>query len=168
MIPLTVYIFLLIELIAVAYVDILHRKISNYWIIVNILTFVTLLVISPQVYQLIIPTFFYSSVFLIMGFILFLLNVMGGGDSKFLFSLYLLIPVSLQESAFLNLIYSTLFIGGILFLTNIARNWKQIIFAIKYKDMGTLKIVIGRKFAFSPVILVAWIVFGWENYKYFF
>ena len=168
MIPLTVYIFLLIELIAVAYVDILHRKISNYWIIVNILTFITLLVISPQAYQLSISTFFYSFVFLIMGFILFLLNVMGGGDSKFLFSLYLLIPVSLQESAFLNLIYSTLFIGGILFLTTIAMNWKQIIFATKYKDMGTLKIVIGRKFAFSPVILVAWIVFGWENYKYFF
>ncbi len=168
MIPLTVYIFLLIELIAVSYVDILHRKISNYWVIVNVLTFVTLLIISPQIYLLSISTFFYSFVFLVVGFILFIFNIMGGGDSKFLFSVYLLIPVYLQESAFLNLIYSTLFIGGILLITNIVRNRQQIKFAIKYKDMGKLKIVIGRKFAFSPVVLISWIVFGWENYKYFF
>ena len=100
--------------------------------------------------------------------ILFLVKIMGGGDSKYLFSIYLLIPIALQDSAFLNLVYSTLFLGGIIFITNIIRNFDKIIDAIKSKDMGSLRIIIGRKFSFSPIILISWIFFGWENYKLLF
>ena len=163
MIPVTVYIFLLIELIAVSYIDLVQRRISNYWIILNLCFFVTFLLIMTDFYSLKMETFFYSIVFFLVGFFLFQLKIMGGGDSKYLFSLYLLIPVDFHDSAFICLIYSTIIVGSNVFLLNIFKNRKRIHKALLDKNIKSIKFIFGSKFPFVPVVLLSWIWFGWIN-----
>ena len=169
MIPITVYIFLLIQLIAVSYIDLVQRRISNYWILLNIIFFIGFLFLMGDYYQLKFETFFYSLVFFFVGFLLFQLKIMGGGDSKYLFSFYLLIPVSLHESAFSALVYSTIIVGLSVFFLNIFKNRAKIKKAIVEKNLKSIKFIFGSKFPFSPVVLFSWIWFGWENWgKIFF
>lgn len=163
MIPQSVYLFLLIELIAVSYLDILSRKISNLWPILNITLFFIILFIIPQSYAFEFRQFFFSIVFLIVGFVLFLLKVMGPGDTKFLFSLFLIIPVSFHDSAFVCLLYSTIMVGGSLFIVNTIQNFEKLSLSFKIRDIGIIKKVYGKKFSYAPVILISWIWFGWEN-----
>ncbi len=163
MIPQSVYIFLLIELVAVSYLDILHRKVSNLWPILNLLIFVIVVTIVPDVYKFELKQFFYSIAFLIVGFSLFLLKVMGPGDTKFLFSFFILIPVSQHETAFLGLLYLTILMGSSLFLYNSYQNRKKISEAIKQSDISAIKEIYGTKFPYAPVILLSWIWFGWVN-----
>lgn len=165
MIPQSVYLFLLIELIAVSYLDILSRKISNNWSILNIILFVIILFIIPESYTFEFRQFFFSMAFLIVGFILFLLKIMGPGDTKFLFSLFLIIPVSLHDSAFVCLLYSTIIAGGSLFILNTIQNFKILSLSFKIRDIGIIKKVYGKKFSYAPVILFSWIWLGWEYRK---
>lgn len=160
MIPLPIYVFLLIELIFVSYGDVKTEKIPNMWSVINLFAFIVLLIITPQFYQLELQTFAYSFVFLIIGFLLFLLKVMGGGDSKFLFTFFLLVPVSLQELTLTYLLYSTMLIGGFFFLTNLAKNFDQIIRSLRIKDLKGVKSYFGTKFSFAPVILLTWLWIG--------
>ena len=163
MIPATVYIFLLIELIAVSYIDLVQRRISNYWILLNACFFIAFLFIMTDFYEFKFDTFAYSIGFFIVGFILFQLKIMGGGDSKYLFSFYLLVPLQFHESALSYLIYSTILVGSFLFLLNIFKNWKRIHKAIVDKKIKSIKFIFGSKFPFAPVVLFSWIWFGWVN-----
>ncbi len=158
--PISVFIFLLIELIFVSYIDVTKRKIPNMWVLINLFFAIIIFFLIPT-YKFSFSLFLFPLSFLIVGFALFMLKIMGGGDSKFLFSMFLLIPTALHEQYFLCLAYMTVFVGFTLFIINIARNHKKIRLAIKYKDIGRIKNVFGKKFTFAPVILFAWIWFGW-------
>lgn len=160
MIPISIYIGILLQLIIVSWKDISTRKISNLWVIANIIIFGALLFIFPEHYILKWQTFLYSVVFLVIGFILFLLNIMGGGDSKYLFSFFLLVPLKLQEHAFYYLLISTVVTGTMFFLMNLITNFSKLVVYFKNKDIQGVKSCFGSKFAFAPVILLSWVSVG--------
>lgn len=161
MIPIGVYIGILLELIFVSWKDVKTKKISNWWAISNILIFVILTFVLPEYYIWAWQTFLYSAVFLVIGFILFLLNIMGAGDTKYLFSFFLLVPMGLQEQSFFFLLVSTVVTGLIFFFMNAITNFKKIIGYFKVGDFEGVKNCFGSKFAFAPVILLAWLCIGW-------
>jgi prepilin peptidase CpaA len=163
--PLSIYLFLLIELLIVGYLDFNNKKIYNYWHVLNIIAFVIFLIIFPSEYRFIIPTFIYSLVFLVVGFGLFMLKIMGAGDSKFLFSFFLLVPLPYHDEVFLYLLYSTVFVGSGMLISTVLHNYKDIKYAIIVKDLKSIKRIFGRKFPFAPLILLSWILLGCQRYK---
>lgn len=158
--PVYLMVFFLIELVAVAYVDYKHKKISNLWSILNITIFVLLFFINRDFYPLNWQMFIYPFSFLGMGFVLYLLKIMGAGDAKFLASFYLLIPQIYQESAVYFLLYSTVIFGGSFFIYNIVKNYKAVVVGVRLGDLKILSGCFGTRFAFAPVILLSWIWFG--------
>ena len=90
---------------------------------------------------------------------------MGAGDSKYLVSLFLLIPISFQEVALASLVEITFVAGGVSFLFNTIKNIKKIFRAFKEKKINLIKECYGKKFPFAPVILGSWIIFGWKIQK---
>jgi len=166
MFPWVVYIFISIQLLFVAYIDFKTQKISNMWMFINTLFFVILSFIFPEHYPVNLQVFIIPIVFLFVGFGLFLMNIMGGGDSKYLSSLYLLVPLKFQEITFIYLLYSTILVGSILLLVNILKNFDTIVVHLKMKDIVGIKKIFGKKFTYAPVIFIAWMWFGWQNYKF--
>jgi prepilin peptidase CpaA len=146
----------------VSYIDIRYRKISNYWSLLNIVLYLSLLFVFPSLYRFNFVTFFYPAVFLGVGFFLFILKIMGGGDSKYLFSFFLLVPEFYHELFFMKLVYSTIAIGLYLLIYNTIRNFDKLTNAIRIMDVNGIKGVYGTKFAYAPVIAISWIAFGWE------
>lgn len=165
MLPIVVYLFIAIQLLVVAYIDFKSQKISNTWMFINSLFFCVLTFVFPDSYVWSIQTFIFPLVFIFVGFVLFVMNIMGGGDSKYLSSLYLLIPLQFQETTFIYLLYATILVGGSLFLFNVLKNLDIIIVHLKMKDIAGIKKIFGKKFTYAPVIFIAWMWFGWQNYK---
>lgn len=155
------YYYLLIELVAVSWGDIKYKKIPNAWGLLNIITFILLVLFCPSQYTFALPTFFYSLAFFIMGFLLFSLRIMGGGDSKFLATFFLLIPVSRQGEFFVILLYGTILVGGSLFFYHSIKNWRRLYAILMTGTWRELHTIYGKKFAFAPVILFAWPIFGY-------
>lgn len=160
-----VFIFLAIQLLVVAYIDFKTSKISNIWILINFLFFCILTVVYPKIYVWSFGIMLFPVVFLIVGFLLFIMNIMGGGDSKYLSSLYLLIPLGFQEIVFLYLLYTTVIIGSSLLLFNALKNLDNIILLIRIGDVNGIKKIFGKKFTYAPVIFIAWMWFGWQNHS---
>ena len=80
MIPWPIYIFILIELCIVAYLDLKYRKIRNVWILVNVVISIGLFISFPKFYILKIESFQFSIAFIFVGFLLFMMKIMGGGE----------------------------------------------------------------------------------------
>jgi prepilin peptidase CpaA len=163
MIPGVVYLFLSIQLLVVAYTDLKTKKISNIWFLINFLFFCVLSFIFPQVYFWKIGTFIFSIIFLLVGILLFWMNIMGGGDSKYLSSFYLLIPTAYQDNAFLFLLYTTIIVGSSVFLFNTLQNFDRLILLFRMHDLSGIKKIFGTRFTYAPVIFIAWMWFGWSN-----
>ena len=161
--PIMVFIFISIQLLFVAYVDFKTSKISNLWILINIIFFCVLTIIYPTVFVWSLNALLFPVAFLIVGFALFVLNIMGGGDSKYLSSLYLLIPLKLQEIVLLYLLYTTVIVGSSLLLFNVLKNFDRIILLARSSDVKGVKKIFGKKFTYAPVIFIAWMWFGWQN-----
>ncbi|MBT4790632.1 MAG: hypothetical protein HON90_03595 [Halobacteriovoraceae bacterium] len=162
MISLDIYLFILVELCFVAYIDIKHRKIKNIWSIVNFLVAVLLFTTRSEIYPFQLDSFLFTFACVAAGFLLFLLKIMGGGDSKYLASFFLLIPLSLQDEVFYYLLIITIIIGLFMLLKNSISNYEKIIQSFKEKDIQGVKSCFGTKFAYAPVILVTWIWIGWD------
>ena len=165
MLPIVVYLFISIQLLFVAYIDFKTKKISNVWMLINFIFFIVLTFVFPQSYDWSIQVFIFPMAFLFVGFSLFMLNIMGGGDSKYLSSLYLLVPLEHQESTFVYLLYATILVGSTLLLFNILKNLDIIILHFRMRDIAGIKKIFGTKFTYAPVIFIAWMWFGWQNYK---
>ena len=168
MITFPIYLFILIELIFVAWGDYKTRKISNYWSLLNLLCFPVLVIILPEVYLLDPNVFIYSALFLLIGFLLFMVKVMGGGDGKFLSTFILLVPITLQAKLLNLLLVSTIIVASIFLIKNTVINFSKIVKSLKDYDFVTVKNFFGTKFAFAPVILIAWILLGWDLKKILF
>ena len=164
MLPMMVFIFLSIQLLFVAYVDFKTSKISNIWLLINFIFFCVLTIVYPQAYIWNFKVLIFPVAFLFVGFGLFALNIMGGGDSKYLSSLYLLIPASFQEIVFLYLLYTTVIIGSSLLLFNALKNFDRIVLLVKMGDARGIRKIFGKKFTYAPVIFIAWMWFGWQNF----
>ena len=162
MIPFPIYLFVLIELLAVSYGDIKTNKIPNFWSLFNLGAYLLLLWVAPQQYHFAFQTFIFSTVFLVVGFVLYLLNIMGAGDTKFLFTFFLLVPLSLHEVIFYYLLLATFMIGTAFFLHTVLKNLRTLFNAFLSKDLKAVKNCFGRKFPYAPVIMVAWLLMGWK------
>jgi prepilin peptidase CpaA len=165
MIPLMVFIFLSIQLLVVAYVDFKTSKISNVWILINFIFFCVLTIVYPKIYIWNLSVMLFPVAFLIVGLGLFALNIMGGGDSKYLSSIYLLIPLGFQDTAFLYLLYTTVIVGSSLLLFNSLKNFDKIVLMLRIGDAKGIKKIFGKKFTYAPVIFIAWMWFGWQNHS---
>lgn len=162
MISQVMFLFVLIQLIAVSYGDIKYKKIPNVYTLLNIVVFIILLFAYPKIYIFSWDTFIYPIAFLVVGFVLFLINIMGAGDVKYLFSFFLITPVENQDVVFYYLLLSTVSIGVLLLLINTVRNFEKLMNAIKIGNVVEIKSIYGSKFSFAPVILFAWVAFGWK------
>jgi prepilin peptidase CpaA len=85
---------------------------------------------------------------------------MGAGDSKYLFSLFILIPYESQDYMLYTLIYSTVVVGVMSFFINIYQNIQNLKLAFENKNVELIKGIFGKKFTYAPVILLSWIWFG--------
>jgi len=159
--PISVYLFLVVQLVFVAYNDITKKKISNMWPIINICFYLLSTFLFPDYYTFELSTFVFPITFFGVGLVLFMLKIMGAGDSKYLLSFYLLIPVSFHETAFVFLAYSTVVVGLSLLLTNIMKRFDIIKIAILTRNIRLIKTIFGQRFSYAPVILVSWLWFGW-------
>lgn len=166
MFPLVVYLFISIQLLYVAYLDFKTQIISNIWFIINVIFFLILTFVFPDTYKWTVQILIFPLAFLFVGFILFWMNIMGGGDSKYLSSLYLLIPVDFQEATLFYLLYATILVGSTLLLFNFLKNLDTIWLHLRMGDILGIKKIFGHKFTYAPVIFIAWMWFGWQNFKY--
>ncbi len=162
--PLPLFLFVLLELIAVAYLDVKYRVIKNLWSILNLVCATVLFMLFPDYYPLKFEMFQFSLAFFFVGFLLFLLKIMGGGDSKFLATFFLIIPFKLQESVFLYLLIITVIIGLLTLLKNIITQWNKLSESIKNRDVQGVKSCFGTKFPYAPVILITWVFLGLDLY----
>ena len=156
-----VYGHLLIELVAVSWGDAKYKRIPHVWNLLNIMTFIFLVIFSPSEYTLAFSTFFYSLTFFIVGFLLFSLNIMGGGDSKFLSTFFLLIPSTRHEEFFMILLYGTILVAGSLFFYHSLKNVEQLWAIVMTRTWKQLSRIYNKKFAFAPLILFSWLIFGY-------
>jgi prepilin peptidase CpaA len=157
-----IYFTLAIQILAVAIIDFRTKKISNIWPIINILALVTALILLRETASFGWENFLFPLGFLLIGFGLFLLKIMGPGDSKYLFSLFLLVPLPDQQVLFFCLIYVTIIVGSILLLLHLFQNFGKIKVAFKTYSFAPLKGVFGTRFTFAPLIFLAWIWYGWK------
>lgn len=160
--PVSTYIFVLLELIPVSYIDFKTKKISNIWPILNILVYIFHLFYFKSQFPLVFEHFLFPMGFIVLGFLFYMLGIMGPGDSKYLFSLFLLIPLNYQNNFFITLLYATIIMGSILLLLHAFRNFDKIKKVILLGDYGQLKSIFGSKFTYAPLILFSWVVFGWK------
>lgn len=159
--PWYIYGFVFFELAVVAWIDFKTSIISNYWFLINLVVFVVLTFLMPEIYKWGIKTFFLPAAFIFVGYMLFTLNIMGAGDTKYLFSIFVLIPYQSQDYALYTLIYSTVVVGVISFLINLYENIEKVTSAFKQKNIELIKGVFGKKFTYAPVILLSWVWFGY-------
>ncbi len=157
---LAIFIFLLLELILVSVVDFYSKKIHNFWPIFNIIFFLSLSWLFPKEYFYHWNTFLIPISWIIAGFFLFTLRIMGAGDSKFVATFYLIVPFAFKHDSFLYLLVATIVIGGTMMLLNFIKNRKALLVAFVTKDLRVINIIFGKKFPFAPVVLISWIILG--------
>lgn len=160
MIPLTVFIFVSIQLLVVSYMDIKYKLISNIWSIINIFFFCVLTFVFPHEYKFQFKVIIFPFVFIVVGFTLFILRIMGGGDAKYLATLYLLVPINYQNEVLYYLLSSTIIIGSSLFILNLLKNLDELIKCFSIGDFKKIKTMFGQKFTFAPVIFISWMWYG--------
>lgn len=160
-----IFILILIQLAIVSWIDIKTKKISNLWFLFNLLMAVGFHFIYPQYYPWVWTALIFPIGWIIIGFILFLLGIMGAGDSKYLASLFLVIPVEQQAVLFEKIIISTLIVGFATLAIKVAKDFQKIkAYAISTYWVG-LKDSIKSHFSYAPVIFLAWILLGVEQWR---
>lgn len=156
-----IYALISLELLIVAWGDFKTKRIPLLWSILNIIVFILFVIFLPEYYEISLSSLFYSLAFFVVGFGLFYLNIMGGGDSKFLATLFLLIPNAHHEIYFTCLLYVTVVVGGFLLLKNTLMNYERVLVILSARQFSDLKQIYGKKFVYAPVMFVSWLVYGY-------
>ena len=160
-----IYFLVLSELAIVSWIDIKTKKISNFWFIINLFLGLFFHFFYPVVYHWEWASLIFPIGWIVVGFILFVLKIMGAGDSKFLASLFLLVPLEQHAGMFEKVLYSTLVVGFFMLSFKIAKDFKNIkAYALSMYWQG-FKDSIRSNFSFAPVVLLAWILLGVEQWK---
>lgn len=157
-----IFTLIAVELIVVGLIDIKSKKISNKWVILNIVVSVILHLTVSAFYPMTWEVFLFPLGFLVGGFILFLWNVMGAGDSKFLASLFLIIPVEYHFPYFEKLVLVTMLTGASLLTIKALKNFREMGFFLLTKYWEGIKQTIRSRFSYAPVIFIAWILLGFN------
>lgn len=166
--PLILYLFVLVELLAVTFMDVKYKIISNYWLLLNMIFLFVLSNLFPQSYTLVWNHFLFSAAILCIGFFLFSIDIIGAGDIKYLTTLFLIIPSKDQKEIFLILNFTTIVVGFCLLIYKTATNFSQLQYAYYIKDRRLIQSIFHEKFSYSSVILLTWIIFGIKNWKIIF
>ena len=154
------YLLILIQLFWVSLIDIKHKKISNQWIYFNLALTAILWIAFPDNYAVTGQKLLYSLTFFAVGFVLYLIKIIGAGDSKYLASLYLVIPINWCELALYSLFLSTLIIGGFVFFTTVVKKYDQLWPSFMARDYAQVAKLLNNRFSYAPVILVSWVLLG--------
>lgn len=150
--------YISLQITVVAWFDFKTLKISNLWTILNFILYLLFPLLFPGIYTYELSTWFIPILFIIVGFALFKLNIMGAGDSKYLFSLFLLIPQKHHELMLLLLLQLTCAIGFILLSWRIITKWDE--FKLVFvSGVGSFKSIMGSRFTYAPVIMLSWFLF---------
>lgn len=160
-----VYGVLLTELLVVAWVDLKQQKIYNFWFIVNLLLSLIFHLVFREIYPLSWEIAVFPLGFFVFGFLLFLLNIMGAGDSKFLASLFLVVPLQYQWNFFEKILLVTIFIGSVFLGMKFIKNFSTLKAYIVNRHWQGVKETIRSRFSYAPVILIAWILLGVEVWR---
>ena len=160
-----IYSLILVELVAVSWIDIKIKKISNIWFLVNLALGIAFHFLYPDLYRWEWQLLIFPLGWIVAGFFLFVLGIMGAGDSKFLASLFLMIPLEHHTLMFEKILYSTLVVGLVMLTFKIAKDFKKIkAYAFSSYWQG-FKESIRSSFSYAPVVLLAWIMLGVEQWK---
>jgi prepilin peptidase CpaA len=147
-----------LELIVVSIIDFKKKIISNWWSIFHLVLFLISNIFFKS--ELSIGLFFYPFAFLIIGFVLFLLKIMGAGDSKFLASLSLVLPVKFHPQFLESLLYATILVGFILLMLRLKMDYTKLRAYFLSRYWRGITQAIKSEFSYAPVIFLAWI-FTW-------
>lgn len=152
------YLLLLLELFVVSFIDVRTKKISNLWSLLHILVFAGMCIFAGELPEA--AHFIFPLGMVIAGFVLFVFHIMGAGDSKYLASLFLLIPTPLHMPFMEKILIVTIFVGSILLLMKFVKSAAKIRAYLATFYLKALRAEIHSRFSYAPVILVAWILFG--------
>ena len=161
---LAIYVGQLFILAIISLLDIKTRKISNYWPLLNFLFWGVAmagggaLFTGPWYSYLLYPISIGTT-----GYLLYLLSIAGAGDVKYISTFFLTIPLNFHYDFFLLLLYVTILVSIINLLINFFSNFSEMIVLLKMRKFSALFKVGVRKFPFAPVILLAWMLWGWMN-----
>jgi prepilin peptidase CpaA len=100
--------------------------------------------------------------FIGIGFLLYLLNIMGAGDSKFLASLFLIIPLEFHLLFFEKLVISTVITGSVLITFKVFKNASTLKSYFISQYWKGIRDILKSRFSYAPVICVAWILLGFN------
>lgn len=157
-----VFSLILIELMVVAWIDYKTEKISNKWILVNVLASVVLHATVRTLYPFSWEVLLFPVGFIIVGFLLYLLNIMGAGDSKFLASLFLIVPLEFHLMFFSKIVLSTIVVGATLLILRLIKHGPQLKAYFVSQYWEGVKTTLKSRFSYAPVIFIAWILIGME------
>lgn len=160
-----IFFLILLELIYVGWSDIKNKKISNYWIFVNVGLSLVFYSFLPDPYLLSWGILLFPACFIVMGFLLFLLKIMGAGDSKFLASLFLVIPTEFHILFFEKLIQATLFTGLILLTVKIFNQRNMIKAYLINRHWSGMRDLMKSNFSYAPVVVISWLLVGFDIWK---
>lgn len=149
---------LLVELLVVSYIDIRTKRISNFWSAAHFVLFLLLSVINqdwPSGTHYIFP-----AGMIIVGFGLYVFHIMGAGDSKYLASIFLLVPTPFHMLFMEKLLTMTIFVGTILLIVKFVKSAAKIKAYLMTFYLKALKSELSSRISYAPVILVSWILFG--------
>lgn len=159
------YLLIFAELVIVSWVDIKTKKIFNSWFFTNVVLAIFFHIWLSDLYQFDWTLFIMPISLIVVGFFLFLSKIMGAGDSKYLASLFIAVPVQYHFILFENLVYSTIVVGLMRILISLIQDFKKIkAYAFSNYWQG-LKEFIGSRFSYGPVILLAWLMLGFKIWK---
>ena len=160
-----IFALVLAELLFVGWTDFKTQKISNNWIAINFVVSIILHFTFQTLYPLSWEVLIFPLGFILMGFFLYLFHVMGAGDSKFLASLFLIIPLEYHLVVFEKLVLSTVVTGSCLLTYRVIKNHHTLRVYLLSRYWDGIKQTIKSRFSYAPVILVAWILFGFNLWK---
>lgn len=153
-----IFIAILIQLVTVTWIDVRDKKISNYWILINIALSILFHLFFREIYPLSWEILIFPVGFIAIGFFLFVLGIMGAGDSKYLASLCLVIPLNYHLAFLEKLVVSTLIVGFVLLSIKILKNFSDVKTYLLSGYWSGLRSVIKSRFSYAPVILLTWIL----------
>lgn len=155
-----IFSLLTIQLLVVSWLDIKYHKISNRWVLLNLLIAPLLYVALPAIYVFHWETLLFPVGFIVVGFVFFLMGIMGAGDSKYIASLFLLLPVELHMLFFEGLLAATMIVGTIMLSFTVFKKHRELRAFLLAQYWQGFKDIIKSRFSYAPVILLAWIYLG--------
>lgn len=153
------YGYVAVQLLVVAGIDLKTKKISNYWHLLNLIVGACLYIFVPD-FLFKWEVLLFPAGFILFGFLLFLGGVMGAGDSKYLSSLCLVIPLEFHLPFLEMLLMCTMVVGGLLLLYRILRDFRKLQAYAWSRYWQGIRDVIKSEFSYAPVIFLAWVFMG--------